>query len=94
VLDARQVAELLHLPISTALDFARRGVLPAHKIGRRWIFLRDEIEIGVRDAPNRSAVSRPQPPGQITPTKTDRHIKRYPEAVPSNAASVQTQLFC
>ncbi len=48
VLDAREVAELLHLPISTVLEFARRGLLPAHKLGRRWIFLRDEVEAAVR----------------------------------------------
>jgi excisionase family DNA binding protein len=48
VLDARDVAELLNLPISTALEYARRGLLPAHKLGRRWIFLRDEIETAVR----------------------------------------------
>lgn len=48
VLDAGEVAELLHLPISTVLEFARRGLLPAHKLGRRWIFLRDEVEAAVR----------------------------------------------
>jgi excisionase family DNA binding protein len=51
VLDAREVAELLHLPISTVLEFARRGLLPAHKLGRRWIFLRDEVEAAVRGQP-------------------------------------------
>jgi hypothetical protein len=47
VLDGREVAELLHLPISTVLEYARRG----HKLGRRWIFLRDEIEAAVRGRP-------------------------------------------
>jgi excisionase family DNA binding protein len=48
VLDGRDVAELLHLPVSTVLEYARRGLLPGHKLGRRWIFLRDEIEAAVR----------------------------------------------
>jgi excisionase family DNA binding protein len=48
ILDGRDVAELLHLPLSTVLEYARRGLLPAHKLGRRWIFLRDEIETAVR----------------------------------------------
>lgn len=48
VLDGRQVAELLHMPISTVLEYARRGLLPARKLGRRWIFLHDEIEAAVR----------------------------------------------
>lgn len=51
VLDGREVAELLHLPISTVLEYARRGVLPGRKLGRRWIFLRDEVEATVRQAP-------------------------------------------
>ncbi len=51
VLDGREVAELLHLPISTVLEYARRGVLPGRKLGRRWIFLRDEVEEAVRQAP-------------------------------------------
>ena len=51
VLDGRDVAELLHLPISTVLEYARRGLLPGHKLGRRWIFLRDEISAAVREQP-------------------------------------------
>ncbi len=51
VLDGRDVAELLHLPISTVLEYARREVLPGRKLGRRWIFLRDEIETAVRSGP-------------------------------------------
>jgi len=42
---------LLHLPHSTVLEFARRGVIPAHKLGRRWLFLRDEVDAAVRAAP-------------------------------------------
>jgi excisionase family DNA binding protein len=50
VLDGRDVAELLHIPISTVLEYARRGLLPARKLGRRWIFIRDEIEAAVRSS--------------------------------------------
>lgn len=48
VLDGREVAGLLHLPVSTVLEYARRGLLPARKLGRRWLFIRDEIEGAVR----------------------------------------------
>lgn len=44
VLTAKQVAELLHIPKSTVYDLARRGVLPAHRVGRAWRFVRQEIE--------------------------------------------------
>jgi excisionase family DNA binding protein len=44
VLTARDVAEFLRLPVSTVYDLARRGVLPAHRVGRAWRFLQQEIE--------------------------------------------------
>lgn len=36
-----EAAELLQMPRSTVSELARRGQLPARKIGRRWVFLRD-----------------------------------------------------
>jgi hypothetical protein len=44
------------MPISTVLEYARRGLIPGHKLGRRWIFIRDEIEAAVRAAPSEPAV--------------------------------------
>ncbi len=44
VLDAVEVAQLVRAPRSTVLDWARRGAVPARKRGRRWLFLRWEIE--------------------------------------------------
>jgi len=32
------------------LEYARRELLPGRKLGRRWIFLRDEIETAGRGA--------------------------------------------
>ena len=51
VLNGREVAELLHLPASTVREFARRGVLPAHRLGRRWGFIHDEVAAALRAAP-------------------------------------------
>ena len=94
MLAAREVAELLHIPLSTVLDFARRGVLPGHKLGRRWIFLRDELEAGVRDAPARHETrERQQPPAREAAGPPRRRPKRYPEAVPSRAPLAQPRLF-
>jgi excisionase family DNA binding protein len=69
---AREVAELLGIPMSTVFEYARRGVIPGHKLGRRWIFLHDEIEASLRCAP-RTAGTRPEPcppllPVPVTPT--------------------------
>ena len=42
-----EAAELLHMPRSTVSELARRGKLPARKIGRRWVFLRDLLHAAV-----------------------------------------------
>ena len=44
VLTADDVAALLHAPKSTVEDWARRGVIPSRKIGRRRVYLRQRIE--------------------------------------------------
>lgn len=44
VMTARQVAELLHLPLSTVYHLAREGQLPAKRFGRAWRFLRPRLE--------------------------------------------------
>ena len=94
VLGAREVADLLHIPPSTVLDFARRDILPAHKLGRRWIFLRDEIEACVRHAPSRShTVPDGQPPGGPARGSTGNRPKRYPMAVPSRRSGEPPTLF-
>jgi excisionase family DNA binding protein len=44
VMTASEVADLLHLPVSTVYYLARRGELPASRFGRTWRFLRPRIE--------------------------------------------------
>lgn len=44
VMTAAEVAELLRTSKSTIEDWARRGVIPSRKRGRRRFFLRWEIE--------------------------------------------------
>ena len=44
VMTAQEVAELLHLPVSTVYYLAQRGELPATRLGRAWRFLRPRIE--------------------------------------------------
>ncbi len=89
---AREVSDLLGIPLSTVLEYARRGVIPGHKLGRRWIFLRDEIEAAVREAPGLA-----QAPTEFAPrgrsTAARKRPERYPETVPSPALSEQRTLF-
>jgi excisionase family DNA binding protein len=44
VMTTLEVAELIRLPTSTVYELARRGVLPGHRVGRAWRFVRSEIE--------------------------------------------------
>jgi excisionase family DNA binding protein len=43
VLSTAEAAELLGIPRSTVHYLARRGDLPARRVGRRWLFLRDRL---------------------------------------------------
>jgi excisionase family DNA binding protein len=87
MLDAGEVADLLRMPLSTVLDFARRGVIPGHKLGRRWIFLRDEIEVSVREAPSQPRVpAHPQPPAVETGVPAQDRPRRYRRALPGGSA--------
>jgi excisionase family DNA binding protein len=44
ILTATEVAEVLRVQPATALDYMRRGVIPAAKIGRRWYAHRSQLE--------------------------------------------------
>ncbi|MBZ5529704.1 MAG: helix-turn-helix domain-containing protein [Acidobacteriia bacterium] len=43
VLTTNEAAELLRLSLYTIRDMARRGVLPARKVGREWRFPRNTL---------------------------------------------------
>ncbi|WP_396155077.1 helix-turn-helix domain-containing protein [Conexibacter sp. JD483] len=45
---AREVAEVLSLPLSTVYELARRGELPSSRLGRAVRFLRDDVEDRLR----------------------------------------------
>ena len=51
VMTARDVARLLHAPVSTVEDWARRGILPSVKVGRRRLYIRQNIEMTLTDHP-------------------------------------------
>jgi len=44
VMTAREVAHVLRMPTSTVYELARKGVLPASRLGRTWRFLRPRLE--------------------------------------------------
>jgi len=44
VMTAAEVAVLLRVPRSTVEDWARRGIVPSRKVGRRRLYIRSRIE--------------------------------------------------
>ena len=44
VMRAGEVGQLLHIPVSTVHDWARRGLIPSRKIGRHRLYIRQQIE--------------------------------------------------
>jgi excisionase family DNA binding protein len=49
---AREVAGLLHAPVSTVEDWARRNVLPSVKVGRRRLYIRQHVEAMLLNSPS------------------------------------------
>lgn len=52
-LNAEEAARLLRLNVKRVQALARDGKLPAARVGRKWLFRRDELEalLGRREAP-------------------------------------------
>ncbi len=44
LLTPADVAAILQVQRSTALDYLRRGVIPGRKIGRNWFVLRSQLD--------------------------------------------------
>jgi excisionase family DNA binding protein len=73
VLSTSEVAELLGIPRSTVHELARRGDLPARRIGRRWVFLRDRLA---------AAITPLDDPTAWKPKKRDlKSLERYSTAL-------------
>lgn len=63
VMTAAEVATLLRVPRSTVEDWARRGIVPSKKVGRRRLYIRSRIETLLLNedtelSPERSAKDR------------------------------------
>jgi excisionase family DNA binding protein len=57
LLTPTDVAEVLRLKRTTALDYMRRGVIPAFKIGRSWYALRSRLEAHLSSASHSAEAS-------------------------------------
>ena len=56
-LNAEEAAQVLHLNVKRVQSLARAGKLPAARVGRKWLFRRDDLEalLGRRAQPAASA---------------------------------------
>lgn len=59
VMTAAEVAALLRVPKSTVEDWARRGIVPSRKIGRRRIYVRSRIEAVLLDDEPQNGAQHP-----------------------------------
>jgi hypothetical protein len=64
------------------------GCCQGAKLGRRWVFLRDELETAVRATPK--AADTPARHPVATPARAETRPKRYPQTVPSAQNGGQT----
>jgi molybdopterin-binding protein len=76
-LTVHQAAELLHMNVKRVQGLARSGKLPAVRVGRRWLFHRDQIErllgtaAGVGPTPTLALSARNRLRGRIVQLRTD-----------------------
>ena len=47
--DIHQAADFLKVDRTTALELAQRGDIPGARIGRAWVFLREDLQDYLRD---------------------------------------------
>ena len=59
-LDAEATARLLHLHVKRVQLMARTGKLPASRVGRKWLFRRQDIEALVGGRLSPPAAGRPE----------------------------------
>ena len=56
-LNAQEAADLLRIHAKRVQKLARDGLLPAARVGRKWLFRREELEALVRPKPETAAPS-------------------------------------
>ena len=58
IMTAREVADMLGVPVSTVREWGRNGTLPRVKLGRHVRFVRRHIEAAILDAEERPTPGR------------------------------------
>lgn len=58
ILDAAETAALLHAEAETIMQLARNGTLPGTRIGKVWIFLREDVMVFLKEQIARDTAER------------------------------------
>lgn len=58
VLNIREVSQYLKVPVSTLYDLAKKGKIPAVKIGKHWRFLEEDLIRFLKGAWNQATQGR------------------------------------
>jgi excisionase family DNA binding protein len=78
-LTPKQAAAILNVSTTTARDYARRGVVPARKIGKHWRFL--EADLLAAGAGNGYELRRPPPRELRGPAPTASRVSEIARRV-------------
>lgn len=67
ILDAAETAALLHAEAETILQLARNGTLPGTRIGKAWIFLREDVMAFLKEQITRDTAERRRLQASLSP---------------------------
>lgn len=67
ILDAAETAALLHAEAETILQLARNGSLPGTRIGKAWIFLREDVMAFLKEQIARDTAERRRLQATLSP---------------------------
>lgn len=83
VIESKECAQLLHCTAEQVEELARNGEIPATKIGRSWLFVREDLLVYLAEKARAEAEerrSRRQKAATEPPTPTQR--RRAPPSLP------------
>jgi excisionase family DNA binding protein len=81
-MDVCETATLLHAESETVLQFARRGELPGTRIGKSWVFLREDVIAFLKNQIAKDTEQRRRqtslPDAVLAPVTRHRNRKQLP----------------
>ena len=85
-LNAEEAAALLHAESETVMQYARSGELPGTRIGKSWVFMRDDVIAFLRKQISKDTAMRLQiktTPLAVSSKPAQKPRRRTPPVLPS-----------